>query len=120
MNNGVPFYAIRIKGTNFYKCNRHLYFGTFEDAVGNGVFFNQKKNAEKVIRDCLQQLRGHKNYPIHSSRFTIYESGWSNPKDYSGIQEFVDEASKEYPIEFMEIDLETVELTLKVAEQPDA
>jgi hypothetical protein len=115
MNNNISFYAIRIKGTDFFKCTRHMDFGSFQSAITNGVFFNQRKNAEKTIKECVKQLNGI-SYPLSSSRFTIYDSSTSKLKSYSPNKELVNSTLQSYPIEFMEIELEIVELTMKIAE----
>jgi len=111
----VNFYAIRIVGTDFYMISRHQRFGTFEEAMDMGVFFNQRKNAEKKIRDAMKSLKGHPDYSIHYSRYGIFVDG--ELKYYTALQEFADEVT-DYEIEVRDIDLEVVPLVMSIDERP--
>jgi len=114
MSNGVKFYAIRIKGTDFFKCSgKNLYFATFEDAMTKGVYFNQRKNAEKVLKANTKQLAAD-GWPINYSQFVIINE--NEDKYYSGIQQFVDSQSELYDIEHWLIELEIVELAMAIIE----
>lgn len=112
MSNPVSFYAIRIKGTDFFKISKHNWFGSFEQAMENGVFFNTYKNAEKVIKEKTKSLKGHPDYQISQSRYEITVDGKS--KYYTAIKEFANSATH-YDIEFRDIDLEVVELHMIIS-----
>lgn len=112
MSNAVKFYAIRIKGTDFYKCSKHLHFASFKDAIAHGVFFNQRKNAEKTVRANTKQLAAV-GYPINYSQFIVCNE--NEDKYYSGMKQFVDSQSELYPIEHWNIELEIVELNMTIA-----
>lgn len=111
MSKQVSFYAIRIVGTDFYMISRHKRFGTFEEAMDMGVFFNQRKNAEKKIRDEMKSLKGHPDYSIHYSRYEIFVDG--ELKYYTALQEFADEVT-DYEIEVRDIELEVVPLVMSI------
>lgn len=114
MSKSVSFYAIRIKGTDLYKISRHNDFGSFEEAMNTGVFFNQRKNAEKQIRDQMKSLKGYPGHPIGYSRYRIIIEG--KAKAYTALKEFADTVTN-YEIEVRDIDLEVVffELHMTVA-----
>jgi hypothetical protein len=116
MNTPFNFYAIRVVGTNLFKNSRHNTFGSYEQAIGNGVFFNQRKSAEKQIRDAMKQLKGHPDYPAYYSRYTLYppENPQGEPKMYSAIPEYVTSVT-DYPVELRDIELEVVTLSMSVA-----
>ena len=114
-NKPLSFYAVRIKGTDYFKNSKHLSFSSFEDAIANGVFYNQRKSAEKVVKDATRKLTGN-GYSLNASRFLLYETATDRPRYCSSIQSFVDTESKRYEIEFMEIELEIVELHMTQAE----
>ena len=113
MSKQVSFYAIRIVGTDLYMISRHQRFGTFEEAMDMGVFFNQRKNAEKKIRDAMKALKGHPDYSIHYSRYEVVVDGLV--RYYTALQAFADEVNSLYQIEVRDIDLEVVELHMTVA-----
>jgi hypothetical protein len=109
MSKSVPFYAIRMKGTEFYKGSYDC-FVSFEEAIGLGVYYNQLKTAEKNLKLNMERFHGGtKRYP-NAMRFEI--SKGDEIKYYAADQEYVREASKDYEIEFREIELEIVELRL--------
>lgn len=114
-NKPISFYAIRIRGTDYFKNSKHLTFSSFEDAIAAGVFYNQRKSAEKAVKVSTRQLTGD-GYPTTASRFLIYETATDQSRYCSSIQSFVDTESKKYEIEFMTIELEIVELHLTVAD----
>jgi hypothetical protein len=107
----VIFYAIRIKGTDFYKASSHLEFSTYEVALQNGVFYNQKKSAEKVIKESMKRINGTNGYYV--TRFEICDPETEQVKYFSANQEYVE--AEDYPIEFMAIELEIVELKMVLA-----
>ena len=113
MSKTVSFYAIRIKGTDFYMISKHKRFGSFEEAMDMGVFFNQRKNAEKKIRDEMKALKGHPDYSIHCSRYHMVVDG--ELKYYTALQEFADEVNSLYEIEVRDIELEVVPLVMSIA-----
>ena len=115
-NKPISFYAVRIKGTDYFKNSKHLSFSSFEDAIANGVFYNQRKSAEKVVKDSIKRLTGTHGYPPVYSRFNLYDPETDRPRYCSSIQSFVDTESERYEIEFMEIELEIVELHMTQAE----
>ena len=110
MTNGVSFYAIRIKGTEYYK-GSYDQFVPFKVAIGAGVYYNRRSTAEKNVKVDIKRYYGLNNYPV--TRFSILING--NTKYYSTNQEYVDYNSELYDIELMEIDLEIVELSMTVA-----
>lgn len=112
MSKQVSFYAIRIVGTDFYMISRHQRFGTFEEAMDMGVFFNQRKNAEKKIRDEMKRLKGQSGYSIHHSRYGIIVDG--DLKYYTALKEFADIVASTYEIEVRDIDLEVVPLVMSI------
>jgi hypothetical protein len=110
MSNGVPFYAIRIKGTELYKGSYDCFI-PFEAAVGSGGYYNQLKTAEKNLKLDMERFHGGtKRYPTAIRYSTDTGAG---VKYYAADQKYVD--SQEYEIEFREIELEIVELRLTVA-----
>ena len=109
----VSFYAIRIVGTDFYMISRYQRFGTFEEAMEMGVFFNQRKNAEKKIRDEMKRLKAQSGYSIYHSRYGILVDGVV--KFYTAFKDFADLVSSTYEIEVRDIELEVVELHMTVA-----
>lgn len=114
MSNSVPFYAIRIKGTELYK-GRGDCFVSFEEAMGLGVYYNQLKTAEKNLTLDMERYHGGtERYPT-VSRFCIYSWTDDQYKYYAADREYVRECSQQYAIEFREIELEIVELRLTVA-----
>ena len=50
----VSFYAIRMKGTELYKASGSM-FAPFDVAVAEGVYFNQRKTAEKKAKEYTKQ-----------------------------------------------------------------
>jgi hypothetical protein len=114
-NKPISFYAVRIKGTDYFKNSKHLTFSSFEDAITNGVFYNQRKSAEKAVKVSTKQLTGN-GYPHTASRFLLYETATDRARYCSGIQSYVDTESKRYEIEFMTVELEIVELHLTQAD----
>ncbi len=112
MSKPVSFYAIRIVGTDLYMISRHNRFGSFEEAMDMGVFFNQRKNAEKKIKDHMKSLKGHPDYSIHDSRYEIVVDG--ELKYYTALQEFADTVTN-YEIEVRDIELEVVPLVMNIA-----
>lgn len=113
MSKSVNFYAIRIKGTDFYMISRHNRFGSFEEAMDMGVFFNQRKNAEKKIKDHMKQLKCHSDYSIYHSRYEIVVDG--EVKYYTAFKEFADIVASTYEIEVRDIELEVVPLVMSIA-----
>lgn len=113
MSKTVSFYAIRIRGTDFYMISKHNRFGSFEEAMEMGVFFNQRKNAEKKIKEQMKPLKGHPDYSIHYSRYEIVVDG--ELKYYTAIKEFADEVNSRYEIEVRDIELEVVPLVMSIA-----
>jgi hypothetical protein len=116
MSKQVSFYAIRIVGTDFYMISKHNRFGTFEEAMEMGVFFNQRKNAEKKIKEKMQALKGHPDYSIHYSRYEIIVDG--EVKYYTALKEFADIVASTYEIEVRDIELEVVPLVMSIDERP--
>jgi hypothetical protein len=111
MSNKVPFYAIRMKGTNLYKGSYDCFI-PFEDAMGAGIYYNQLKTAEKNLKLDMERYHGGtKRYP-NANRFMIYNDE-GKLEYYAACQKYVD--SQEYEIEFREIELEIVKLILTVA-----
>lgn len=110
MSNKVSFYAIRMKGTELYKGSYDCFI-SFEDAVGAGIYYNQLKTAEKNLKLDMERYHGGtKRYP-NANRFIIPKDGVI--KYYAACQKYVD--SQLYEIEFREIELEIVELSMTVA-----
>ncbi len=112
MIKSVNFYTIRIVGTDFYMISKHKRFGSFEEAMGMGVFFNQRKTAEKKIRDEMKALKGHPDYSIYYSRYEILVDG--EVKYYTAFKEFADIVASTYEIEVRDIELEVVPLTMSI------
>ena len=109
---GVPFYAIRIKGTDLYK-GSHDCFVPFEEAIGGGVYYNQLKTAEKNLKLDMERYHGGtKRYP-NANRFMILDGDVI--KYYAACHAYVRQVADLYKIEFREIELEIVELTMTIS-----
>lgn len=113
MSNSVPFYAIRIKGTELYKGSYDCFI-SFEEAMGAGIYYNRLTTAEKNLKSDMERYHGGtKRYP-NANRYMIYNDE-GKLKYYAACQKYVDRDSQNYEIEFREIELEIVELRLTVA-----
>lgn len=71
----VELYAIREKASGYFLLSKHRDFGSFEDAIQNGVYFNQRKSAEKRIRELMRYMSGAcgavcTTYRLHGLYFT--------------------------------------------------
>lgn len=109
---GVNFYAIRIKGTELYKCSYDT-FDSFHVAISSGVYYNQRKNAEKILAKLHEKLYNTSNRYPEPSRFIIVEN--KVIQYYSTSKEFVEKFSKLYDIKLKDIELEIVELIMTKA-----
>ena len=106
----VKFYALRIKGTQWYKSSGST-FESFDAAIGCGVYYNQLKTAEKNLKTYTKMYKGGNPAYPRGQRFTTpNESGDGWNYFYADQKIAVDEAS--YKVEFWDIELEIVELVL--------
>lgn len=104
----MNFYAIRIVGTDRFKISKHAAFGSFDDAMMMGCFFNQTKSAEKAIRDTLKKLRGEAPYSDHGSQYVV---------NNGGVNQFYTPSAKYAEmvgVELKPIELEVVTLSMIV------
>ena len=111
----VKFYAIRIKGTNWFKSSGEA-FEAFDIAMKCGVYYNQLETAEKNLKKYTKMYKGgNASYP-KGLRFTIPNKTGNGWKYYYADQARVDEDSMRYEVNFWDIELEIVELNLEIAE----
>jgi hypothetical protein len=106
----VKFYAIRIVGTDYFKSSKWADFSDYETAMGNGVFFNQRKTAERVIRNTAKFLASE------ASEYSICKE-WYTP-DAQHAQQEAQRKSRKLPNrkpKFRALELEVVELDLSIA-----
>jgi len=100
----VTLYMIREKVSGLYLCSKRRDFGSFEDAVGMGVMFNQRKSAEKRIKEEMKRFSG-----AHGLVYTRYRL---DEKYYTPDLDYALEESKRYEIEYRPIELEVAEILL--------
>ena len=114
MNKQINLFAIRIKGTDLFKCSRHDLFGTYEDAMQSGCYYNQAENAEKIVKATMNSL---KKNPY--ARFAMDIDGeikhFSMHKDLVDSMEKLKSTKEYYEIQFRKIELEVVTLSLTLA-----
>lgn len=113
MNKQVNFYAIRIVGTDYFMINKHSNFGTFEEAMNMGVFFNTELKAKKRIRDEMKRLKPQGGYPLAGARYDMKINGeW---KSFTTSQEYANMVAGHYKITVRDIELEVVPLVMSIA-----
>jgi hypothetical protein len=110
----VKFYAIRIVGTDYFKSSKWADFSDYETAMGNGVFFNQRKTAERVIRNTAKFLASEASeYSICKEWYTPdaqHAQHEASRRRRTGTQWLPNRKPK-----FRALELEVVELDLSIA-----
>lgn len=101
--NDFQFYAIRIKGTDFFKTSGEM-FGTFEEAMAQGVFYNTRKTAEKYLKRYREMYYGGTDAYPNGMRFRIGD------EYFTSNQEAIKFA--EYDLKFMSPEFEIVDLKM--------
>lgn len=118
MSKQANFYAIRIVGTDYFMINKHSIFGTFEEAMNMGVFFNTELKAKKRIRDEMKRLKPQGEYPLAGARapgarYDMKINGeW---KSFTPSQEYANMVAGHYKITVRDIELEVVPLVMSIA-----
>lgn len=108
----VELYAIREKASGSFLLNKHYNFGSFEEAVENGVYFNQRASAEKRIKEIMRMITGAGGN--RCVRYKIFDTYFSADKEYAII---LSEENKRYgraAVEFRLMELEVVPLLLGI------
>jgi hypothetical protein len=112
----VNIYTIRIKGTDLFKYNTNRpglsqMFGTFEQAIANGVYYRTQRQAKATATEIMNSLTAKGNWSPNNSYYHVQENGeWQG---YTFFQETT--VNPRYKIVLRPMELEVVPLNVSVA-----